>query len=318
MNRVGGSGPVWSGEAPAKVNLLLRVLAREASGYHQIETVFQALELADGLRLELRPGEGVGLETTGVGATQLGPDEENLAVRAARALLAEAGGADPPGVRIRLKKRIPHGAGLGGGSSDAAAVLRGMNVLLGEPLSAEALVRIGGRLGADVPFFLTGASRALAWGRGDRLLPLPPLPSRAVVLAVPAERSSTADAYALLAKRRRASGAGPAPAVVREAPGSWDDVANQAENDFEETLFPHRPDLASLREALARLGARPALLAGSGSAVFGVFEDEGGGPPAGPGGTSGGAGPADPASEAVGVIEERFPGVRTIRTRTRG
>jgi 4-diphosphocytidyl-2-C-methyl-D-erythritol kinase len=277
-------GRIWSGAAPAKVNLFLRVLAREESGYHQVETLFQALELSDQVTLEVVDGGGgIELEVEGVPTDALGPPETNLAVRAARLLLSavarELVGWDPPSVRIHLAKRIPHGAGLGGGSSDAATVLRGLNELLGRPLESSRLVTLGGSLGADVAFFLCGSPLALAWGRGDRLLPLPPLPAAEVVLALPEARIATPDAYARLARWRAGKGAGTAPARAMEvAPwSSWDAVAGEAENDFASALHESFPELAAIRDELHRAGARPALLSGSGSAVFGVF----------PGGSSG-------------------------------
>lgn len=281
-------GSRWTGTAPAKVNLFLRVLAREESGYHQIETLFQALELADDVALEpvrsptprFRDSPdalGIELEVDGVPAQALGPPEQNLAVRAAR-LFFEAVPRfqeDFSGLRIRLHKRIPHGAGLGGGSSDAATVLRGLNELLERPMDAGALATLGARLGADVAFFLCGSPLALAWGRGDRLLPLPPLPPVPVVLLLPPRRIATPDAYGVLARARAEAGHPTPPARVfasDSAPwGDWTRVAREAENDFEGALAPAYPELAQLRGALVAVGARPALLSGSGSAVFGIF-----------------------------------------------
>lgn len=291
----------WRDTAHAKVNLSLRILAREVSGYHQLETVFQALELGDGVELELRPEPGVALSVTGVAAGELGPDGDNLAVRAARAFLDRAaeGGSPPSGVRIALEKRVPHGAGLGGGSSDAAAVLRGLNELHGDLLEPEELLALGGALGADVPFFLIGTPRALAWGRGDRVLPLPSLPPREVVLAVPGQGMATPLAYRLLAEHRERVGAAAAPpALVTVGNDSWEAVIRKAENDFEGAVLPARPDIRRLKDALARTGGRPALLAGSGAAVFGVFSDEGA------------------ADRTAGELREGFPGIRAIRTRT--
>ena len=134
--------------APAKINCFLRILAKEESGYHQIETLYNAVDFCDEIELH-RTERGVSVEVVG---PSVGPDEENLAYRAAEALL-ESGGMTP-GVHISLTKNIPVEAGLGGGSSDAGATLRALNVLLGEPFSADALLQIAGRLGADVPFFL--------------------------------------------------------------------------------------------------------------------------------------------------------------------
>ncbi len=258
--------------APAKVNLLLRVLAREESGFHQLETLFQALELADAVEvLPGAKGRGPALELSGVKPGALGTVDENLAVRALR-LLSEAAGV-PPDFGIRLEKRIPHGAGLGGGSSDAAAVLLAANRLLGAPLSRAELAAMGGRLGADVPFFVAETPLALGWGRGDRILPLPPLPRAAVLLALPPWGIATPAAYAALARHREgASAPGSALLGGPDAPWrDWDAVARAAENAFEAALFPEHPTLSRIRGALRAAGAAPALLSGSGSAVFGVF-----------------------------------------------
>lgn len=255
--------------APAKLNLSLRVLAREASGYHQIETLFCALELADEIEIS-HTRDGVTLEVAApAGATGpppvLGPVEQNLAFRAACLFIAECPLSH--GIHIRLVKRVPAGAGLGGGSSDAAAVLRVLNEMLSDPLPQAALLELGVQLGADVPFFLTGAGLALAWGRGERILPLPPLEAVPVVLAVPPERISTADAYAAL-EGTRAVRAG-----VIDPPRSWNDVASSAHNDFEDLVFARHPRIAAVRQALEDGGARIARMTGTGSVVFGVFDD---------------------------------------------
>lgn len=284
--------------ARAKLNLSLRVLAREQSGFHQIETLFCALELADELTVELG-GSAIELE---VGAPadapgsvgDPGPVETNLALRAARAFFLALG--EPRGARIRLAKRIPVGAGLGGGSSDAAAVLLALNRLHDEPFDADRLVALGAGLGSDVPFFLTGAVLALAWGRGDRLLPLPPLPSAPVVLAVPPERIATADAYASLA-RRQGTNSVAGPAIVT-LPRTWTDVAAAAANDFEANAFADSPRLAELRTLLEGCGAGVARMTGSGSVIFGVFDD------------------LAAATNAVASLQRDHPDVQTLLTRT--
>jgi 4-diphosphocytidyl-2-C-methyl-D-erythritol kinase len=315
------TGTRWIGEAPAKVNLFLRILDREPSGYHRIETLFQALELADGVTVEVLAdhGEGEGesvaggapsidLDLRGVGTAELGPPEANLAVRAARRFQEEVAsrGRNPPALRIELEKRIPHGAGLGGGSSDAASVLLGANALSGNLLSPEDLLRIGGGLGSDVPFFLIGASAAFGTGRGEILRPLPSLPPREVLLLVPSEGISTGWAYQVLAESRGGS-ATVRSGVARDGSVraenrvdravSWETLVAMAFNDFEEVLFPLRPDLERWKELLQRHGASPALLSGSGSVLFGVFSD------------SGALGEAQREAEATGL--------RTLHTRTR-
>jgi len=298
-----GGGRTWKGKAPAKVNLFLKVLAREESGYHQVETVMQALELGDEVRLRLDEHRtGVHLEVVGVPEGDLGPAESNLAVRAADLFREAVGGRDDsfPGIGIHLEKRIPHGAGLGGGSSDAAAVMLGLNELLGRPLSEGDLVRIGGRLGADVPFFMLRCSRALAWGRGDRLLPLAPLPVQDVLLAIPPFGISTPWAYEMLARHREATGVAVAGAgrVPHGGGDDWADIAAAAVNDFEPALAPHHGEILRLRDALREHGAAPALLSGSGSAVFGIFPD---------------AGSPERAAEAA---RSSVPETRVIRSRT--
>ena len=294
----------WSGEAPAKVNLRLEVLAHEASGYHQIETVFQALTLADRIELTLRNDAEVTLDLGGVPPDVLGPPERNLAVRAAEAFRAALDAMDfqCPGVQIALEKEVPHGAGLGGGSSDAAAVLRGLNHLLNGPLSVSDMMRLGAELGSDVPFFVSGAVRALAWGRGDRILPLSPLHVREVLLVVPPEPILTEWAYGVFAAHRKSRGTPSALGVLHssEAGAGWSEVESHARNDLEEALFPLRPDLIRVKAALEKAGARPALLSGSGSTVFGVFETE------------------QVVAVAEAEILKQIPGVGTLRTRTRG
>jgi 4-diphosphocytidyl-2C-methyl-D-erythritol kinase len=200
---------VWKGVAPAKVNLRLRVLGPREDGYHPVETVLQMLELGDDIELAPRTDGQVTLEVTGVPAGALGSDAENLAIRAATAFLDALArvGEEPRGIGIRLHKRIPHGAGLGGGSSDAAAVLRGMNELLAAPLTVAALLRLAADLGSDVPFFVRDSPRALAWGRGEETLALPALPRREVLVAVPVEPIATAWAYRQLDAFRTSPGA---------------------------------------------------------------------------------------------------------------
>jgi 4-diphosphocytidyl-2-C-methyl-D-erythritol kinase len=251
--------------APAKLNLHLSVLAREADGFHQLETVFCALELADGLEVELG-GPGIRLHVEG---PDLGPLERNLVHRAAVAYFEAAG--REPGVDIRLVKRIPAGAGLGGGSSDAAATLRALDQLHGALLGADRLIQLAARLGSDVPFFLAEAALALAWGRGERLLPLPEPPRAPVLLAVPPFGVSTPGAYRAF-DEHRAAGWIPQPRVHRVASfQTWTALAARATNDFEPVLFERYPLLPALKAALLDAGAELALLTGSGSALFGIF-----------------------------------------------
>lgn len=258
--------------APAKLNLRLRVLGRRADGFHAIETLLVRLRLADAVELETG-GEGIELDVeTPAGLGAVPSDETNLCWRAAR-LLYDAIDR-PPAVQIRLTKRIPAAAGLGGGSSDAAAVLVGLNRLLGMPLEPRALVGLAGRLGSDVPFFAAEAPCALAWGRGQRLLPIAPPPARPVLIVVPGVGISAAEAYRWWSED---AGSEEAPPEVLPDPdrlASWTTVERLAANDLAGPVERRRPELAAARRALESAGATVALLCGSGSCVAGVFPAE--------------------------------------------
>ena len=253
--------------APAKVNLRLAILAREASGYHSLESLFCAISLTD--LLTVRRGDP-GVALTVVGSVETGPPERNLAVRAAYRFYE--GLAEAPSVAIHLAKRIPSAAGLGGGSSDAAATLRALNALHGEPFGRAALLGMAIELGSDVPFFLCGGSLALGWGRGERLLALPPLPERPVLVAHPGVAMPTPEAFAAIAARR-----GPAPpprAFALDAAdlADWGAVGRLAMNDFGEVVAERIPVLHDALTAMRSAGARIALLAGSGGSIFGIFD----------------------------------------------
>lgn len=260
--------------APAKVNLVLRVLHGRADGYHEIETLFQAIDLLDDVRVE-RVGSGIQLDVHGA---HLGPLEQNLAYRAAAALRDRFGLAE--GMRISLTKRIPAGAGLGGGSSDGAAVLRCLAALLGLE-GDERVTEIGAELGSDVPFFL--GSSPLSWGRGrgEVLDPLTSLPPADMVLISPPVHVSTAEAYrALDASRRGSSGSAEASDAIDDVPNepldSWRALARQACNDFQDVMSRAHPEIARSLVALQQAGATLSLLSGSGSTCFGLFEDAAG------------------------------------------
>jgi 4-diphosphocytidyl-2-C-methyl-D-erythritol kinase len=257
--------------AQAKVNLFLRVLAREANGYHQLETLFCRLDLADDV--VVRTGvAGRSLDCIGdrLPAGGLGPVTRNLAWRAAVGF-AEATGW-PRGFAIEIDKRIPVGGGLGGGSADAGAVLRALNALAPAPLAPPALLALAASLGADVPFLAAEAPLALGWGRGERLLALPPLPSRRVWLRVFDVGIPTADAFRWL--DAGAPPASPPMLLTVEALSSWEHVARIAHNDFEAVVAARVPSIGGVLAA-AR-GSRSehvfgtdglAFLTGSGSTV---------------------------------------------------
>lgn len=257
--------------APAKLNLFLRVLGREESGYHGIETLFCRISLADTLTVAEAPGRR-GVELTSEGE-ECGPAAENLATKAAQLVLEATG--NRTGVALHLVKRIPAKAGLGGGSSDAAAALDGTNRLLGDPIPRHELLQLASRLGADVPFFLSGASLALGWDRGDRLYRLDALPPSPGLLLIPPVGVSTAEAYRWVDAARAGAGRRGAIALDQGSLASWGSVARMAGNDFEGAVFGKEP---SIREAFEKLaGTQPLIcrLSGSGSALYAIYRSSG-------------------------------------------
>lgn len=254
-------------KACAKINLALAVLGRRPDGFHAVETVMQSVSLADTLVLRPRRDQGWLFRCT----DREIDSEDNLVCRAARAL-EEAAGASLPGVEITLYKTIPREAGLGGGSSDAAAALTTLNRYWKLGLNRGELARLGASLGSDVPFFLHGPT-ALARGRGELITPLPPLPFFWVVLALPAGLSlPTAAVYRSLpdplpsppdlGPLLKAIGAGEGERVA-----AW--LANGSTNTLAGAVLPRHPEVGALLDTLAGFGI-PAAMSGSGPAVFGL------------------------------------------------
>lgn len=254
--------------AHAKVNLFLRILAREHSGFHQIETAFLLLELADQIEVR-RSDRGVKLDVDG---PDLGPAEENLAVRAAKSVL-EATGAKF-GVDITLTKKIPVRAGLGGGSSDAAATLHAVNALAGNAVPRHELNHLAARLGSDVAFFAAGVPAALAWGRGERLLALQPPPAAPALLAIPPIGIATPDAYRWWDQSGMHEGSRGPVVLEPDSLSSWGSVGRLGANDFELPVFGKHPEIRTLFEKLAATKPFWVRLSGSGSAVAAVYRNE--------------------------------------------
>lgn len=246
--------------APAKVNLALEVLGQLEGGYHELDTVFAWLDWSD--EVELGPGSGLEVLNEVSGGLTLGPPEDNLAMRALRALDVE--------LSVQLTKRIPAGAGLGGGSADAAAVLVGANLLLGLGHSLEELERIGAGLGADVAFGVRGGA-ARGRGRGDQLTPLPAPPDCEVVVLQPAFGLATGPVYRAwdTTPVRVAPGAAERMAAALEA-GSYQQMLEALANDLEPPACQLEPSLAGLRQAMLEAGCEGVLLSGSGSCLFGL------------------------------------------------
>ncbi len=260
------TGPAVELPARAKVNLFLRVLARDESGYHGIETLLCLVDLADTVRAERRDGRGVTIDVAGA---EVGPPEQNLAVRAAAAVLEAVGHRFS--IHLTLTKRIPVRAGLGGGSSDAAAALHAANRLAGDAIPRHELLQLAARLGSDVSFFLTGAPLALAWNRGERMLRLPPLPPAPAVLLMPRVPIATAEAYGWVDGARQSAERRGAVALDLDVLSRWGDIARMAGNDFESPVFGRHAEVRTAFEAL--VGTRPLLcrMSGSGSALFAVY-----------------------------------------------
>jgi len=252
-------------KAFAKVNLCLHVLGRRPDNYHELRTIFQTISLHDTLSLSRTRQPGIILETDDA-ALPTGP--ENLVYRAINAIACEIGFRG--GIRARLEKRIPIARGLGGGSSDAAAALIGMLRLAKKTLPLERMMEIAAGLGADVPFFLFGG-RALAVNRGDEIYPLDDGPKRTIVVVSPKDIGvSTKDAYQWLsAELTRLS----KPNRIWEFCALCWSRQETVSNDFEGPVFSRHPRLGEIRSELLKRGAANAALAGSGSAVFGVYRN---------------------------------------------
>ena len=270
--------PTLTGSAPAKINLGLRILERRADGYHELRTVFQTITLADHLSIGYdRKGQGEVALDCNVGEFA---SADNLAAKAGRAFLKA--GRYPGRVRIRLEKKVPAGAGLGGGASDAAAVLLALRLLVRPSPDVGLLHEIASEIGSDTAFFLLGGT-AVGMGRGEEVYPLPDAPRRWFVLLAPDTPMATAEAYRQLAERRGEKGSeltaerrqhiisdfcartfGPEAVLASKA-------APLPPNDFETVVFETCPALRKWKKRLLVLGATDALLSGSGSALFGVF-----------------------------------------------
>ncbi|HRZ18256.1 MAG TPA: 4-(cytidine 5'-diphospho)-2-C-methyl-D-erythritol kinase [Candidatus Hydrogenedentes bacterium] len=291
--RADGGGRVVE-SARAKINLYLDVVRRREDGFHDIETLFQSLDLADEVALEPRGDGRLTLECSLPG---LCAPEDNLALRAAALLRRHTGCR--AGAHIRLEKRIPVAAGLAGGSADAAAALRGLNRLWGLALTHGDLAALALELGSDVPYCLTGGLAA-ARGRGECLTPLPPLPGDWHCLLVDPGipvRAAQAYTHPLLEK------CGPPPEGENWTPRFRQAAALAAEgrlpelvfNRLERPVFHDHPLLAEIKEALLARGARAAAMSGSGSVMFGLFRH------------------ADPVGDAAAAVAQSFPGVSVLR-----
>ena len=260
----------------AKINLRLDILGKRGDSYHELRTIFQTISLHDELRLRVSPNPGISLTIHGNQALSREPASRNLVYRAVDALKREL--KIRGGLEIELHKTIPAGGGLGGGSSNAAAALLGYLRLHRKRLALERLIEIAVSLGADVPFFLFGG-RALGVNKGDELYPLADIPKHSILVVAPRHiHVSTPEAFRwakapLLAsvQSRQLTKSPDNSKLWKFCALCWSAQVGGLSNDFERPVFRRHPRLATLKRDLLRAGATEAMLAGSGSAVFGVF-----------------------------------------------
>lgn len=266
--------------APAKINLFLDITGRRADGYHTLTGIMQSVSLADQVTLALSPAETDSICLT-CSDPALPTDRRNLAYRAAELFLSEAhavGALPPVSVSIHIDKHIPYPAGLAGGSADAAAVLRGLDRLAGQPVPPQQLESLGARLGADVPFCVRGGT-CITEGVGDLLTPCPALPDCDILVACAGEGVSTPEAYRALDAAWGAFAPGaytPHTTLLRDqldalASGSLSGIGASAFNLFESVVLPRHSQAGGLLARLADAGAVCARMSGSGPSVFGLF-----------------------------------------------
>jgi 4-diphosphocytidyl-2-C-methyl-D-erythritol kinase len=249
----------------AKLNLGLRVLYRRPDGYHELRTVFQTISLADRIDVSFTPGSRTRIEIAGCADI---PD--NLVEKAARLVLEAM--RIKGDVSFRVQKNIPMGSGLGGGSSDAAAVLLALPVLAAKSVPMQQLSALASRLGSDVAFFLQGGT-ALGMGRGEELYPLPDRPRLKGLLVAANVHSSTAEGYRDLSEQLTSIELQNKLNTFQQE--IWQGGEAVDANDFEQVVFARYPELKRIQDRLRRLGAKPAAMTGSGSAIYGLFADKG-------------------------------------------
>lgn len=255
--------------AYAKINLILSVGDKRADGYHEIKSFMQNVDLYDTLTLTHTENGKITITSD---HKYIPCDERNLTYKAADSFF-KAAGIDCDGLNIHIKKYIPVGAGLGGGSSDAAAVLRAMNIIYDTGFSREELANIGAQIGADVPFFIYGGAR-YAHGIGEILTDAPQMPNAAILIVKPRFSVSTPKAYTAF------DSFGPQPAADTDAVrlslenGDINSLCSSLSNSLQSPVEAMYPQIAQIRTKLIQLGADGALMSGAGSAVFGIFRDK--------------------------------------------
>lgn len=250
-------------KSPAKINLSLKILDRRPDGYHTIFSLMEKISLFDELKFEKIPS-GIEVICPDVDV----PLEKNLVYKAAKLLHEESGSSC--GVRIQLSKKIPMGAGLGGGSSNAATVLKGLNQLWGLHWPLERLAKLGVQLGADVPFFIYDGPAQIE-GIGDKITSLTKLPNLSIILINPGVHVSTPWAYQQWDMTGRGNPLTPQNRSVTSA-RAFAEIVQELHNDFESVVIPEHPEIQSAKKVLKNVGSSGVLMSGSGSTVFGLFE----------------------------------------------
>lgn len=256
-------------KAYAKINISLDVAGKMADGYHELKMVMESVSLYDDVKVRVDSGKGVNASTN---LSYLPTDERNIAVKAAQLFFTEMKIQNKK-AEIKIFKRIPVCAGLAGGSSDAAAVLRALNRMLGTGLSSDELEKMGERLGSDVPYCVAGGTM-LAQGRGEQLTPLPAMPRCAIVVCKPAFSVSTSGIFSKLECekiRHRPDTRGIIEALEKH---SLAEIAHRVYNVFEDLPYKGKREIMEIKEAVLSLGAIGAAMSGTGPAVFGIFDDE--------------------------------------------
>jgi 4-diphosphocytidyl-2-C-methyl-D-erythritol kinase len=255
-------------QSPAKINLRLEILGKRNDGYHEIRTIIQKISFYDDVTLKVSTQKGIKVK---VDNPTIPADNKNLAYKAAFLLMEDQ--KISAGVSIHIKKKIPAGAGLGGGSSNAATTLQGLNRLFKLNLKDKYLQQFSMSLGADVPFFLSGSGTALATGIGEKLKPLKLQKKLWFLLILPDFSISTSWAYNtysrynILTKRKK-------NIKIKNSIRTFDGVISLLLNDFESIVIPLYPEIKTIKNNLIRAGAAGSLLSGSGSSVFGVFSNK--------------------------------------------
>ena len=254
--------------SPAKINLRLEILSKRPDNYHEIKTIFHKISIFDKIGLEKIPGNEVKLT---IDDPSIPTDNTNLAVKAANLIFSYAD--IKPGIKIDIKKKIPAGAGLGGGSSNAAITLKGLNTLLNLNISEQIITEFAVKLGADVPFFLTDASTAYATGIGEKIKSIETHNKLWFLVIFPGFTVSTAWAYNsinkynLLTKRTKNN-------IISNYSLDINTVKSSLYNDFESVVNKRHTEIPKIKEQLIKTGAQGAMLSGSGSSVFGIFPDK--------------------------------------------